>query len=156
MHIEDVPAVVGDVAELAAELRVRRRDAGFTTSRWTTRAVRRAIVAAVSAGYPAEHTTAALTSIALDPDTKVPGRLPNDGPWWDAAELEARHAERAAYLEDRQRAARAAAAAAEVEETRRQATCWRCKGTGRATFTVGDRDINVPCTHGVDTNQETA
>lgn len=93
-------------------------------------------------------------SIALDPATKTPGRLPHDGPWWDTAEIALRNRERARRLEERRRAEDAARRAREAAEVERRAACFTCSGTGRRSIDLGNRTITAICTHG--STEETA
>ncbi|MBV9291581.1 MAG: hypothetical protein JO222_03960 [Frankiales bacterium] len=130
-------AALGDIDELAAELRVSRREKGLPTELWTARAVRRAIAEAVAAGRSPELIPDALRVVAGDPDTRQPGRLRHAGPWWHAAETARLRSSKAARAAD---ARRAAAAAAE----RRRESCTRCDDTGRLLNRWGRK---VACDH---------
>jgi hypothetical protein len=151
----EAASITPEVHELVAELRTHRKAAGLTTARWTARAVDRAMRTALAAGYAEADLPAALMSIALDPATQTPGRLPNDGPWWDAAEIARRNQERAEYDRQRRVAELAAQAVADAEEAARRAACWRCDPDGRTRFDFDGRVITAVCTHGR-TDQETA
>lgn len=137
-------AVLGDLEELAAELRVSRRGEGMPSELWTARAVRRAIASAVAEGRSAELIPDALRAVAIDRDTRQPGRLNGDGPWWHVAETSRLRTERQA------RAAAARQAAVEAE-TRRRAECTRCDDDG---MFRNFRDRLMRCDHHVD--EETA
>lgn len=86
---EEVPTevlrAIDSVDALCNDLRGTRRAAGLATARWTDRLIRRALRNAFLAGFDPALMTAALHAIARDRATATPGRLPHDGPWWDAA-----------------------------------------------------------------------
>jgi hypothetical protein len=61
--------------DLAVEVREIRPD-------WSTRSIIRALQDPAVAERPADLVAAAALALARDPDSKHPGRLAHDGPWW--------------------------------------------------------------------------
>lgn len=112
-----------DVDDLIVEARAIRRDQRLPEALWTARAVRRAIAAAVAAGRPVDLIGDALRIVATDGETRQPGRLPHDGPWWHLAEQTRLR---------RQKHTRAAAAREALIDARarQQAACTRCDADG--------------------------
>lgn len=67
-----------DKAALVAEIRAIRPE-------WSTRSIERALADSAVRERPPELIPAAALAVARDPDSKHPGRLAHDGPWWQAA-----------------------------------------------------------------------
>lgn len=81
-----VLSAIDSVDTLCDELREARLTAGLTVGRWTNRLIRRSLTAAFEAECEPALMRDALHAIALDPETRTPGRLPHDGPWWELAD----------------------------------------------------------------------
>jgi hypothetical protein len=78
---------VAEVARVAAACRAARTRLGLPTGLWTAPAVARVLHrSVVEHGWPAEAAVPAVLALAADPETRGPGRLPCQGPWWEAAE----------------------------------------------------------------------
>lgn len=92
-------AILGDLLELAAELRdIRRNQAGRSDKSFSDVNVARAVVDAIASehGYDVDLIPAALRALAAEPETNVPQRLKVPGQWWDQARTDAfRHRRRA-------------------------------------------------------------
>lgn len=67
-----------DRTALVAEIRAARPD-------WSTRSVERALADPAVAERPWPLVRAAALVVARDPESKHPGRLAHDGPWWNQA-----------------------------------------------------------------------
>jgi hypothetical protein len=65
-----------DPAALIAEVRVIRPD-------WASRSIRRALAIESVAERPWPMVAAAMLAVARDPESKQPGRIAGDGPWWE-------------------------------------------------------------------------
>jgi cytochrome c553 len=145
-------ASLGDLDELCARLGVLRREHGLPPTPWSPVNVGRAITDAWSKGYPPRKMPDALAALAVDPETRSPKRLGNDGPWWDIRDLDTYAEQRRAAEAERAATARAEAAAAAAAIARAAAVCTNCHGTGRTTRTVNvlgqQREVSVACTHG--------
>jgi hypothetical protein len=75
--IDDLPALASRCQEL-------RRGLRQPSSRWAAGQLMQVLRDAVLVkGWPAKQAAAALLSVAGDPATKSPQRLPCPGPWWD-------------------------------------------------------------------------
>ena len=78
---------IDDLQELAQECQRLRRSLGRPTARWSAPRLPEVLRQAVAVrGWPATLAAAALRTLAADPTTLSPMRLPCPGPWWDAAE----------------------------------------------------------------------
>jgi len=67
-----------------------RGQTGQPLSRWSSTHLLTALDLAVRGrGWPAEHATTALLSVAADPATRSPARLAEAGPWWDQPDRDA-------------------------------------------------------------------
>lgn len=78
---------IDDLQELAQECQRLRRSLGRPTARWSAPRLLEVLRQAVAVrGWPATLAAAALRTLAADPATLSPMRLPCPGPWWDAAE----------------------------------------------------------------------
>jgi hypothetical protein len=148
--IEDL-ASLGDLDELSARLGVLRRERGLPPTPWRPVNVGLAIADAYAKGYPLRKMPDALTAIAIDPETRSPMRLGNDGPWWDVRDLETYAEQRKAAEIERAAADREAAAARAAEQARLAASCASCRGTGHYAATVvvlgEQREVTVACIH---------
>ena len=71
-------------------MRTTRGQAGQPLSRWSSTHLLTSLDLAVRGrGWPAEHATTALLSVAADPATRSPARLAEAGPWWDQPDRDA-------------------------------------------------------------------
>jgi hypothetical protein len=67
----EVEGIINEVRELRPE--------------WSKASIRKALTDPAVQERPAAIVHAAMLAIARDPDSKLPGRLRNDGPWWQIA-----------------------------------------------------------------------
>jgi hypothetical protein len=77
------PAIVRDeardLAALTGEIQAIRRELGAT---WSAAAIERALTDPAVARHPWHEIRAAALAVARDPESKAPGRVTHDGPWW--------------------------------------------------------------------------
>ena len=74
----DSPDPPRDLAALIAAVRAIRPD-------WASRSIRRALAADSVAERPWPLVARAMLAVARDPESKQPGRIAGDGPWWEPA-----------------------------------------------------------------------
>jgi hypothetical protein len=78
---------IANLDQLARECQRLRRGLGKPQARWSADRLLEVLREAVSVrGWPAPLAARALRTLAADPATLGPMRLPCPGPWWDAAE----------------------------------------------------------------------
>ena len=75
---KDSPDPPPDPAALVDEVRAIRPD-------WASRSVRRALAIESVAERPWPLVARAMLAVARDPESKQPGRIAGDGPWWEPA-----------------------------------------------------------------------
>lgn len=83
-------AVVGDRTEEGDRDQGQSKDQLVTAVRrirsdWSTKSIERALDADAVTDRPWELVRAAMLAVARDPESKQPGRLAHDGPWWALA-----------------------------------------------------------------------
>lgn len=72
-----------DLAALIAEIQAVRREMGAS---WSAPAIERVLADPAVTRHPWHEIRSAALDVARDPESKSPGRLAHDGPWWHQSE----------------------------------------------------------------------